>query len=69
MSDYYYFPGEFKCMYCKEDFDSSGQLALPSGDSIDLKCPKCDSVWRFWVNVSLCHKLLKKGKYHENKLL
>lgn len=63
----YYFPRQFKCMYCKEDFDPSGMLALPSDGSLDLKCPKCEAVWRFWVSVQLNHKLIKEGKYNRKK--
>ena len=44
MSDNYYFPEQFKCMYCKEDFDPDGMLALPSDGSIDMKCLKCNAV-------------------------
>lgn len=67
MSDRYYFPKQFQCMYCKEDFDPDGELALPSDGSIDLQCPKCKAVWRFWVSVQLNHKLIKGGKYNDPK--
>lgn len=67
MGDAYYFPGQFKCMYCKEDFDPNGMLALPSDGSVDTKCPKCGAVWKFWVSVQLNHKLTKGGKYNQKK--
>ena len=66
MGDIYHFPQQFKCMYCKENLDPEGMLALPSDGDIDFKCPKCGAVWKFWVNVQLSHKLLKGGKYNKN---
>lgn len=63
MSDRYYFPAEFKCLYCKEDFDPDGGLALASGDQIDLTCPKCRVVWKFGVKVELNQQLVQGGKY------
>lgn len=68
MSDHYYFPGQFKCMYCKVDLNNDKNdfpLALSSDDNIDLKCPKCGAIWKFWVKVQLLHKLVKKGKYNK----
>ncbi len=65
MGDVYYFPGEFRCMYCKEDFDPEGMLALPSHQFIDLTCSACNAVWRFWVKVQLYHKLVKGGSYNK----
>ncbi|MBI2443796.1 MAG: hypothetical protein HYV42_00960 [Candidatus Magasanikbacteria bacterium] len=65
MSDRYYFPGQFKCMYCKKDLDTDGLLALPSDDSIDLTCPDCGAVWKFFTHVQLDHKLLKGGKFNQ----
>lgn len=54
-------------MYCKEDFDPDGMLALPSGGSVDLKCSKCGAVWKFWVSTQLNQKLIKGGKYNPPK--
>jgi len=62
MSDVYYFPNQFRCMYCKVNLDSEGMLALPSDDHIDLRCHECGALWRFWVNVQLQHKLVQGGK-------
>ncbi len=69
MSDYYYFPDEFKCMYCKVDIshDDTLPLGLPSDGSIDLRCPQCGALWKFWVSVQLQHKLLQGGKYNKTK--
>lgn len=67
MSDKYYFSGQFKCMYCQEDFDPERMLSLADGDSIDFQCPKCKAVWKFWVSVQLNHKLLKRGKYNKKE--
>ncbi|MDP3696907.1 MAG: hypothetical protein Q8R55_02635 [Candidatus Taylorbacteria bacterium] len=67
MSDHYYFPDEqFKCMYCKINLhqDEDGrQLALPVGGDVNLECPKCGATWKFWLDIQLSHKLVKKGKY------
>jgi len=68
MSDYYYFPKQFKCMYCKTDFDPDGELALLSDGQIDLKCPACGAVWKFWVSVNLNHKLVRGGKYNKKPI-
>ena len=67
MSDRYYFPGQFSCMYCKEDLDTEGGLSLANGGQIDLKCPKCNAVWKFWVKVQLNHRLTQGGKFNQTK--
>ncbi len=67
MSDYYYFPGQFKCEHCKEDFDPEGLLALPANEAIDFKCGKCEAVWEFQVSALLNHKLIKGGKHNSKK--
>lgn len=67
MSDKYYFPKQFKCMYCKTDLDPSGTLALPGGGFIDLKCPKCKAVWRFWATTQLFHKLSNGGEFNKKQ--
>lgn len=54
-------------MYCKTDLDPEGMLALPSDGAVDLKCPTCDAVWKFWVSVNLNHKLIQGGRYNKNK--
>lgn len=67
MSDVYYFPGQFQCMYCKVDFDREGMLALPTGDSIDFRCPECGALWRFWVDVQLHLKLIEGGAFNKKE--
>lgn len=58
-------------MYCKCNLDSVSEygetLALAIGEPADLKCPKCNSVWRYWVNIQLNHKLIKGGKFSKHK--
>lgn len=68
MGDYYYFPGQFKCMYCKIDLNPAGDLALPAGDNIDLTCQKCGAVWKFFTHVQLDLKLVRGGKYNSKKI-
>lgn len=67
MSDRYYFHNQFKCMYCKDDFDSENRLSLGSGENVDLKCKKCGAVWKFWVSIQLNHKLVGGGKFNKEK--
>ena len=69
MNDKYYFPKQFRCMYCKVDLDLTGTLGLTDDKSIDLKCPNCGAVWRFWASTQLLHKLLKGGKFNNNQEL
>ncbi|MBI2551696.1 hypothetical protein HYW17_00135 [Candidatus Uhrbacteria bacterium] len=64
MGDHYFFPEQFKCMYCRVDLDETGELGLPAGDAIDLKCPQCEAVWRFWTKVQLFHRMVQGGKYN-----
>lgn len=65
MSDFYYFPGQFKCMYCKIDLETEFPLTLGTEDTVNLKCPKCEAVWQFWIHIQLSHRLLKGGKYNK----
>jgi len=59
-------------MYCKEDLnppdENEQELTLAPGDSIDLKCPRCKAVWKFWASTQLFHKLIKGGKFNEKPL-
>jgi len=68
MSDCYYFPGQFKCMYCKINLDPDGTLCLSAGDNIDLTCPKCGAVWKFFTHVQLNLKLVSGGKYNGKRI-
>ena len=58
-------------MYCNEDLDPPDEygqeLTLASGNSIDLKCPKCGAVWKFWASTQLFHKLVKRGEFNNNR--
>lgn len=67
MSDHYYFPGQFKCMYCKIDLDDELPIALRSDDGINLPCLACGATWRFFVQVSLQHKLVRGGKFNNRQ--
>lgn len=56
-------------MYCKENLDPEDELSMADErPAVDLKCPKCAAVWRFWLNMQLCHKLIAGGKFNETKV-
>lgn len=61
----YSFPGQFKCMYCKEDLDPDGSRTLGKGEMADLRCSACGARWKFWVSVQLNQKLLEGGKFNK----
>ena len=65
MSERYFYPGQFTCMYCKTDLDPEGTLGLAAGDNIDLPCSTCGAVWKFFTYVQLNLKLVKGGKYNK----
>ena len=67
MSDKYHFPKQFKCMYCKTNLNPDEKLALQDGGSVDLKCPECGAIWKFWASVQLNHKLVKGGRFNKNQ--
>lgn len=69
MSDCYYFPGQFKCMYCKVNLDPDGTLCLSAGDNIDLTCPKCNATWKFFTHVQLNLKLVRGGRHNSKNNL
>lgn len=56
------------CSVCGADLnkDENGQMLMMAvGESIDLTCPKCGIVWRFWIEVVTCQK--KIGKKNPKK--
>lgn len=67
MHEKYSFPGQFKCMYCKIDFDQTNKQALGHNDFVDIQCHQCKAVWRFFAKVLLYHKLSQPGKYNRLK--
>ena len=48
------------CSVCGIDLNKSDEygqiLMMPVGESIDLTCPKCGIVWRFWLEVKTNQK-------------
>jgi len=55
------------CSKCGKNLndDESGQiLMLAVGDSIDLTCPKCGIIRRFWIDVETKSKEINKKKNH-----
>ena len=68
MNDQYIFPGQFRCMYCKEDLDPEAKLALPNEGQVDLKCFHCKATWKFWASVQLNHKLVHGGIYNKKPI-
>lgn len=59
------------CSICGTDLDQdeSGQmLMMPIDESIDLTCPKCGVVWRFWIEAATRQKKIGQKKIkHETK--
>lgn len=57
---------QLKCSKCNIDLnkgDEYGQrLMMAVGDDIDLTCPKCGTVWRFWIDVEPKQKKVGKKK-------
>lgn len=31
------------------------------GESLDLRCDKCNTVWRFWIGIKTCQKRIKSN--------
>ncbi len=53
MSDYFSF--EAICKNCEFDLSRDGEtgfrIMLPVGESVELTCPKCGTIWRFWLEL------------------
>lgn len=48
--------------------DEYGQiLMMPVGESIDLTCPKCGTVWRFWLEIKTNQKKISIKKKNHGK--
>ena len=64
MSDYF----SFKPICKKCGFDLSGDnemgfgFMMPVGKTVDLTCPKCGTVWRFWFELSARQKKINTKK-------
>lgn len=67
MSDYFSFrPICKKCSFDLSNDETHFDFMMPVGHSIDLKCPKCGTTWRFWIGVKAYQKKLKnKSKSRE----
>ncbi|MEK7541523.1 MAG: hypothetical protein AAB533_01610 [Patescibacteria group bacterium] len=63
----YSFPGQFKCMYCKEDLDPENKTALANKQYIELRCLSCGARWQFWASVQLNQRLAEGGKFNKTK--
>jgi len=54
------------CSGCGTDLnkaDEYGQMLMMAvGESIDLTCPKCGTVWRFWIEVNTNQKKIEAKK-------
>ena len=54
------------CSVCGTNLDEGdeyGQMLMMSvGESIDLTCPKCGTVWRFWIEVVTHQKKISQKK-------
>jgi len=54
------------CSVCSTDLnkaDEYGQmLTMAVGESIDLTCPKCETIWRFWIEVNTNQKKIEAKK-------
>lgn len=57
------------CTDCNLSLDTedsnSFRLMMAVGESIDLTCPKCGAVWRFWLDIVTRQKKIgtkKNGK-------
>jgi uncharacterized Zn finger protein len=55
-----------KCSVCGIDLDKDDEygqmLMMAVGESIDLTCPKCGTVWRFWIEVVTRQKKIGQKK-------
>lgn len=54
------------CSVCGTNLDNESKYNMPLmmavGESIDLTCPKCGIVWRFWMNVTTNQKKIGQKK-------
>lgn len=54
------------CSICGADLDKDDEygqkLMMAVGESIDLTCSKCGTVWRFWLEVVTCQKKIGQKK-------
>ncbi|MFZ5559390.1 MAG: hypothetical protein ACOZAL_01185 [Patescibacteria group bacterium] len=59
------------CSECGSDLnkgDEYGQrFMLAVGDSIDLTCPECGIVWRFWMDIGHRQKKIGQKRVIKNK--
>lgn len=43
------------CSVCGTNLEKNNEqeqmLMMPVGDFLDLTCPKCGIIWRFWIEV------------------
>jgi len=45
------------CSVCGINLNKNGQiLMIPVGKYINLTCPKCGIIWRFWIQVTTNQK-------------
>jgi len=54
------------CSVCGTDLDKDDEygqiLMMAVGESIDLTCPKCGIVWRFWIEAKTNQKKISEKK-------
>ena len=56
------------CCGTNLDEDEYGQMLMMAvGESIDLTCPKCGTVWRFWIEVVTRQKKIGQKKIKKLK--
>jgi len=56
------------CCGTNLDGDEYGQMLMMAvGESIDLTCPKCGTVWRFWIEVVTRQKKIGQKKIKKSK--
>jgi len=56
------------CCGTNLDEDEYGQMLMMAvGESIDLTCPKCGTVWRFWIEVVTRQKKIGQKKIKKSK--
>ena len=58
------------CLDCGSNLNeldsNTPMLMMAVGESIDLKCPKCGTVWRFWFELSTHQKKISTKKNRED---
>lgn len=60
------------CSVCGTDLDDNEygmMLMMPVGEFIDLACPKCGIMWRFWLEVSTQQKKIGQKKVNKKEKL